>query len=150
MIIERPVVFIPAAVVAYLALVSGLPLPVGGPSVSWCVHVSIEQAARHRHRGRHERALHLRVRVRRLLGARDHRPPRVEDAKRPETRGVPRRPDVCPTDDVGGSWGYEHLLAVLADPTHEEHEHLSQWVGRPVDPAEFDLALVNAHLQMVR
>ena len=31
-----------------------------------------------------------------------------------------------------------------------EHEHLSQWVGRPVDPAEFDLALVNAYLQMVR
>jgi hypothetical protein len=39
---------------------------------------------------------------------------------------------------------------VLADPTHEEHEHLSQWAGRRVDPAEFDLALVNAHLQMVR
>lgn len=53
-------------------------------------------------------------------------------------------------DDVGGSWGYEHLLAVLADPSHEEHEHLSRWVGRPVDPHEFDLALVNAHLQASR
>lgn len=40
--------------------------------------------------------------------------------------------------------------AVLADSTHEEHEHLRQWVGRPVDPGEFDLALVNSHLQMVR
>jgi hypothetical protein len=58
--------------------------------------------------------------------------------------------NVCPPEDVGGSWGYEHLLVVLAEPTHGEHEHLSQWVGRPVDPAEFDLALVNAYLQMVR
>ena len=49
-----------------------------------------------------------------------------------------------------GSWGYEHLLAVLADRTHEEHEHSNQWVDRPGDAAEFDLALVNAHLQMVR
>ncbi len=23
-----------------------------------------------------------------------------------------------PPEDVGGSWGYEHLLTVLADPTH--------------------------------
>jgi hypothetical protein len=39
---------------------------------------------------------------------------------------------------------------VLADPTHEEHEHLSGWVGHPVDPSAFDPALVNAHLQAVR
>lgn len=58
--------------------------------------------------------------------------------------------NACPPEDVGGSWGYEHLLAVLADPSHEEHAHLSQWVGRLVDPHEFDLALVNAHLQAVR
>lgn len=55
-----------------------------------------------------------------------------------------------PPEDVGGSWGYEHLLAVLADSTHEEHEHLSRWIGRPVDPTAFDLALVNAHLQVIR
>jgi len=42
-------------------------------------------------------------------------------------------------------WG-----ASSADPTHEEYEHLSEWVGRPVDPAEFDLAFVNARLQAVR
>ena len=56
----------------------------------------------------------------------------------------------CPPEDVGGSWGYEHLLAVLADPTHEEYEHLSGWVGRPVDATAFDLALVNALLQAAR
>ena len=58
--------------------------------------------------------------------------------------------NACPPEDVGGSWGYEHLLTVLADPSHEEHEHLRGWVGRLVDPAEFDLALVNARLQAVR
>lgn len=51
--------------------------------------------------------------------------------------------------DFGGSWGYEHYLAVLADPAHEEHDHLSQWRG-PFDAKAFDLALVNAHLQAVR
>lgn len=39
---------------------------------------------------------------------------------------------------------------VLADLLYEEHEHLSRWVGRPVDPHEFDLALVKAQLQAVR
>lgn len=39
-----------------------------------------------------------------------------------------------------------HYLTVLADPTHEEHDHLSGWRG-PFDPKAFDLALVNAHLR---
>jgi hypothetical protein len=35
----------------------------------------------------------------------------------------------CPPEDCGGSSGYEQLLAVLADPTHEDHDHLSEWAG---------------------
>jgi hypothetical protein len=58
--------------------------------------------------------------------------------------------NACPPEDVGGSWGYEHLLEVLADPSHEEHEDLSEWVGGPFDRAAFDLALVNARLQAIR
>ena len=58
--------------------------------------------------------------------------------------------NACPPEDVGGSWGYDNLLRVLADPSHEEHQHLSEWVGGPFDPAEFDLALVNARLQSIR
>jgi len=58
--------------------------------------------------------------------------------------------NACPPEDVGGPWGYEHLLAVLADPSHEEYEHLSTWLGAPLDPTEFDVALVNARLQAVR
>ena len=57
--------------------------------------------------------------------------------------------NACPPEDVGGSWGYEHYLAVLGDPTHEEHDHLSGWRG-PFDSKAFDLALVNAYLQAVR
>jgi hypothetical protein len=35
----------------------------------------------------------------------------------------------CPPEDCGGTSGYEELLEVLADPTHEDHEHLSGWAG---------------------
>ena len=48
----------------------------------------------------------------------------------------------CPPEDCGGAWGYEHLLAVLADPSHEEHEDLLAWVGGRLDPEEFDRAAV--------
>ena len=30
----------------------------------------------------------------------------------------------CPPEDCGGIWGYENLLAVLADPQHEDHAWL--------------------------
>lgn len=49
----------------------------------------------------------------------------------------------CPPEDCGGAWGYQHLLEVLADPTHEEHEHLSEWVGGPFEPGAFDRNVVN-------
>ncbi len=58
--------------------------------------------------------------------------------------------NACPPEDVGGPWGYQRLLSVLADPSHEEHEELSEWIGEPIDPTAFDIALVNAHLQAVR
>ncbi len=43
----------------------------------------------------------------------------------------------CPPEDCGGPWGYEHLLTVLADPSHDDHDHLSEWAGGPIDPEEF-------------
>lgn len=58
--------------------------------------------------------------------------------------------NACPPEDVGGSWGYEHLLAVLADASHDEHEDLSGWVGGTFDLTAFDVALVNARLQTLR
>ncbi|MEP6695574.1 MAG: plasmid pRiA4b ORF-3 family protein, partial [Pseudonocardiales bacterium] len=35
----------------------------------------------------------------------------------------------CPPEDCGGTWGYEHLLEVLSDPTDDEHYHLLQLGG---------------------
>jgi hypothetical protein len=54
----------------------------------------------------------------------------------------------CPPEDCGGPWGYEHLLEVLADPDHEEHEHLLGWVGGSLDSDAFDLAEANANLEL--
>jgi hypothetical protein len=43
----------------------------------------------------------------------------------------------CPPEDCGGPWGYERLLEVLADPNHEEHAELLEWVGGRFDPEAF-------------
>jgi hypothetical protein len=55
----------------------------------------------------------------------------------------------CPPEDCGGVWGYEHLLEVIRDPAHPEHEEMLEWVGGAFDPEAFDLRAVNetlAHL----
>ena len=56
----------------------------------------------------------------------------------------------CPPEDVGGTPGYEHFLKVMADPTHEEHEDLSGWIGGKFDPEAFDMAAVNRDLKRLR
>ena len=43
----------------------------------------------------------------------------------------------CPPEDCGGEVGYEHLLAVLGDPTHDEHADYLEWAGG-FDPEYFD------------
>lgn len=49
----------------------------------------------------------------------------------------------APPEDCGGLWGYEHLRAVLADPSHEEYAELRE--QHPYfDPEEFDLAAADA------
>jgi hypothetical protein len=35
----------------------------------------------------------------------------------------------CPPEDCGGTGGYGHLLAVLADPKHPEHAEMVEWVA---------------------
>ena len=58
--------------------------------------------------------------------------------------------NACPPEDCGGVYGYADLLQVLTDPHHEEHEHLMEWAGGPIDPTSFDLVAANAALQCVR
>jgi hypothetical protein len=48
----------------------------------------------------------------------------------------------CPPEDCGGIPGYEEMLAVLSDPTHEEYEQTREWVGGRYDPSEFDKSKV--------
>ncbi len=44
----------------------------------------------------------------------------------------------CPPEDCGGPFGYQHLLEVLSDPSHEEHGEMREWIGGRFDPARFD------------
>ena len=54
--------------------------------------------------------------------------------------------NACPPEDCGGTGGYAELLQALADPEHDEHDHLLAWVGGPFDPTLFDLVMVNVVL----
>ena len=41
----------------------------------------------------------------------------------------------CPPEDVGGPWGYAEFLEAIADPKHERHTELSEWIGDDFDPS---------------
>jgi len=40
----------------------------------------------------------------------------------------------CPPEDVGGPWGYAEFLEAIANPKHENHADMVQWVGELFDP----------------
>ncbi len=46
----------------------------------------------------------------------------------------------CPIEDCGGVWGYQDMLAVIADPKHEDHDATVEWIGDVFDPEYFDPA----------
>jgi hypothetical protein len=56
----------------------------------------------------------------------------------------------CPPEDCGGVWGYAELRETLADPTHEDHAQMLEWLGietaAEFDPYVFDADEVNAVL----
>jgi hypothetical protein len=56
----------------------------------------------------------------------------------------------CPPEDCGGPWGYADLKEALADPRHEDHEGMLDWLGldsvHGFDPAACDLAEINEAL----
>jgi hypothetical protein len=45
----------------------------------------------------------------------------------------------CPPEDVGGPPGYAEFLVAIADPTHEEHDHMLTWCGGAFDPENPDV-----------
>jgi len=44
----------------------------------------------------------------------------------------------CPPEDCGGVRGYEDLMAVMHDPSHEEYESTLRWLGGRFEPERFD------------
>jgi hypothetical protein len=52
----------------------------------------------------------------------------------------------CPPEDCGGIGGYENLLQVLADPSHEEYSHLVEW-SEDFQPEHFAVARTGRDLR---
>lgn len=48
----------------------------------------------------------------------------------------------CPPEDCGGVWGYEELLEIMKDPSHEDYEERMEWVGDYFEPEEFNPDLI--------
>jgi len=69
------------------------------------------------------------------------------DARYPICTGGER---ACPPEDCGGVGGYEDLREVLADPAHDEYEHLREWAGAGFDADAFDQIAVTKRLRQVR
>lgn len=57
----------------------------------------------------------------------------------------------CPPEDIGGIYGYMHLIEVLGNPEHEEYEAMADLLDVDFfDPSEFgkeDIAAINAGLE---
>ena len=53
----------------------------------------------------------------------------------------------CPPEDCGGSWGYGEFLEAIQDSEHEEHEDMTEWIGREFDPEAFAVEVVNKDLR---
>lgn len=56
----------------------------------------------------------------------------------------------CPPEDCGGPWGYENLLAALADKNHPEHQDMKDWLEGEFDPEAFDIAAINEILNDIK
>ena len=53
----------------------------------------------------------------------------------------------CPPEDVGGPPGYEEFLEALADPEHERHAEMHEWLGVSFDPNDVDPSEISQALQ---
>ena len=50
----------------------------------------------------------------------------------------------CPPEDCGGRWGYQELVAALADPTHQKYRNWIEMIGEGFDPEEFSAEAADA------
>lgn len=58
--------------------------------------------------------------------------------------------NACPPEDVGCAPGYEDFLRIIQKSNDPEHEDMLEWWGGPLDPAAFNINLVNPHLKRVK
>ena len=56
----------------------------------------------------------------------------------------------CPPEDCGSIPGYYNLLEVIHNPTHKEHEEMTEWLGGEYDPEAFSVDDVNQGLAPLR
>jgi hypothetical protein len=77
----------------------------------------------------------------------ERREPPEEGAKYPTCVDGAR---ACPPEDCGGPWGYEDFVAAMADPRHERHAELQEWLGEPFDPEAFDPAAATRRMHGLR
>jgi len=52
----------------------------------------------------------------------------------------------CPPEDCGGVWGYDELLAIMADPGHPDHAEYAEQFDEDFDPDDFDIEHANTML----
>ena len=55
----------------------------------------------------------------------------------------------CPPEDCGGIWRFYEMLAILADPNHEEYEEMAEWLDPDFDPEAFSVGAVNRTLRAI-
>jgi hypothetical protein len=55
----------------------------------------------------------------------------------------------CPPEDCGGPFGYAHMLEVIGNPGHPEHDEMVEWLGcDDFDPDFIDIEDVNEGLKI--
>jgi SAM-dependent methyltransferase len=54
-----------------------------------------------------------------------------------------------PPEDVGGPFGYERFLKIIADKAHPEHREELTWCGGSYDPEPIDLAMLRYRLARI-
>lgn len=55
-----------------------------------------------------------------------------------------------PPEDCGGPFGFMDFLEAMDDPSHEEHEHLREWYGRPFDHVDIGVPHIEDGLAHLR